>query len=281
MNHQYLDGSDVVCVFEDTLDGFAAAYCVWKMYPNAQFHRSVSWLTPTQLHEKQLIILGVNMPLVNYIELSRHCRDVLIVDHRQTLSEQWRQLGELPQGVQVLYHPNQSIASLVWNHQFTPMPIPVLIQYIEDKTLWRYQFPQTRAVTTALIGYPQDFKVWDDLIQSNGVYDLHEEGRIMLRRLQKDVEMAIRTSKRRINIGGYDVPAVNISPTLANDAGILLAKGEPFGVSYWDETDGRVFDLISTQQGIAVHELVRAFNGYGSSCEARFKVPKTHPLANV
>lgn len=275
-----LNGQDVVCIYQDVnLDSFAAAWCVWKRYPNAQFITQVDSSLPRQIEGRRVYILGATFSVTSLIDLATHAGSITVVDCKDSFEREFRtNRHQLPNNLFVVFDKERSIAGLAWDFfSFNQTRSPV-VNYIEDRTLWRFQYPETRPVTTALMAYPLSFEAWDALILQTDVGALVQEGEVLLRRLIRDVEQVIRTTRRRITLAGYDVPAVNVSPALASEAGVQLAKGEPFAVGYWDTPNGRVFDLVSVGDGVDVSELVAVYGGYGSRHEAAFVVPRDHPL---
>jgi uncharacterized protein len=80
-------------------------------------------------------------------------------------------------------------------------------------------------------------------------------------------------SKRRMNIGGHNVPVANLPYTLSSDAGHLMGKGEPFAACYMDDPTGRTFSLRSAPDGIDVSEIAKNYGGGGHKHAAGFKVP--------
>jgi len=275
-----LNGQNVVCIYQDVnLDSFAAAWCVWKRYPNAQFITQVDKSLPSYIEGRRVYVLGATFSVLSLIELAGYADSITVIDCKDSFEREFRNnRHQLPNNLSVVFDTERSIAGLAWDFfSFNQARSPI-INYIEDRALWHFQYPETRPVTTALMAYPLDFETWDALLLQTDVGELVKEGEVLLRRLIRDVEQVIRTTRRRINIAGYDVPAVNIAPTMAVEAGVQLAKGEPFAVGYWDTPNGRVFDLVSVGDGIDVSELVMPFGGYGSRHEAAFVVPRDHPL---
>lgn len=275
-----MNGEDVVCIYQDiNLDSFAAAWCVWKRYPNAQFVTQVNESLPSVIQDRRVYLLGATMNVPALIGLATYASSITVIDCKDSFEREFRNnRQQLPNNLFVVFDRERSIAGLAWDFFSFNQARSTIINYIEDRYLWKFQYPETRPVTTALMAYPLNFEVWEGLMFHTDVGDLVAEGDVLLRRLIRDVEHVIRTTRRRMVIGGYDVPVVNVTPTMAVEAGVQLAKGEPFAVGYWDTPQGRVFDLVSVGDGLDVSEVVMPFGGYGSRHEAAFVVPKDHPL---
>lgn len=279
----YSTGEDVICIFRDAdLDGFAGAFCVWKMYPNALF-------VPASQANPQLPFAGKHVYIIDYAypmnvlsEIASMAQSVRVIEHHDDFQRQLSGYqGVFPDNLHIIYDSQSSGAGLAWDFFNFHQPRPALINYIEDRALWRYQYPETRAMVAALQSFPMDFRVWDQLMFQTDLNHLLQEGEILLRKVQRDIDQAITTTRRRVDIGGYDVPLVNLHPGIVSDACSQLARGEPFAVGYWDTPQGRRFSLHSTDRGVDVSSLARNFGGEGSHNVANFMVPRTHPLSQV
>ncbi len=137
--------------------------------------------------------------------------------------------------------------------------------------MWRFSLPGTREITAALFSYPYDFARWDALMLTP-LEALWQEGVALLRKHDKDVREMLRHTRRELIIDGYRVPAANLPPTMASDAGHILAAGAPFAAIYIDTPSGRQFSLRSTDESLDVSEIARAYGGGGHRNAAGFRV---------
>lgn len=278
-----LNGQNVLCVFQsNNIDSFLGAWSLWHQYPNATFFSNIADVQPSDLESKEVFVVGPTLPIACIIEMASFCKRLHIFGYETTYGLEIDALnGSVPDNVTLIYKPHQSLATMVWRYLNNNAPVPTIFNYVEDRVQWRYQHPETRPVMTALSAYPPNFERWESLITNPNVQQLVEEGRVLLRGLSRDVERSILDSQRRIDIGGYNVPVINAPPSYASAAGIQLAKGEPFAACYWDTVNGREYDLVSGPDGIDITSLARAYGGHGTAREARFQVPRSHPLAFV
>jgi nanoRNase/pAp phosphatase (c-di-AMP/oligoRNAs hydrolase) len=81
----------------------------------------------------------------------------------------------------------------------------------------------------------------------------------------------INSGKRRMVIGGVNVPVCNAPYSMASDTGNLLSKGEPFAATYTDLGDGRrSFSLRSSDEGADVSVVAKKYGGGGHRNAAGF-----------
>ena len=103
--------------------------------------------------------------------------------------------------------------------------------------------------------------------------DLRREGEAIERKHHKDVAELVGASRRTMVIGGHTVPVANLPYTLTSDAGHLMCKDQPFAACYLDTPKGRTFSLRSTDDGMDVSEIAKAYGGGGHRNAAGFIRP--------
>lgn len=172
---------------------------------------------------------------------------------------------------------NRSGAMLAWDHFFPGQEPPMLLRHIEDRDLWLFKLDGTREIQANLFSYPFDFEVWDKLMSAD-VATLRSDGAAIERKHHKDIAELVAVMKRRLVIGGHDVPVASLPYTLTSDAGHLMSQGEPFAACYWDTPEGRVFSLRSNDDGLDVSEIAKQYGGGGHRNASGFRVPFGHEL---
>jgi nanoRNase/pAp phosphatase (c-di-AMP/oligoRNAs hydrolase) len=103
-----------------------------------------------------------------------------------------------------------------------------------------------------------------------------QEGITLHRKQQKDIAETIAAGSHLLTIAGHTVPACNVPPPWASDAGHLLAQGHPFAACFWIDGEQLAVSLRSAPDGLDVSEIAKAFGGGGGHPHAAgFKVPWT------
>ncbi|MCI0350708.1 MAG: DHHA1 domain-containing protein, partial [Acidobacteriales bacterium] len=165
----------------------------------------------------------------------------------------------------------RSGAMMAWQHFFPDVPAPRLIEHIQDRDLWRFALPGTREIQANVFSYPYDFGVWDVLMNAD-VEGLRTGGEAIERKHHKDIAELVKVTKRRMVIGGFDVPVANLPYTLSSDAGHLMAQQEPFAACWWMTQADVVFSLRSSGDGLDVSEIAKNYGGGGHRNAAGFKI---------
>jgi uncharacterized protein len=268
----------LLCIYHaNCADGFGAAWAVRSANPTAEFHAAGYGSAPPPVADREVIIVDFSYPRDALIAMAAEARSIVVLDHHASAE---KDLVDLPVNVAAHFDMSRSGAMLAWNYCWGPLVrlAPELLRHIEDRDLWKFYLPQTRTVMAALFSYPQDFDVWDALMQ-RPVDDLAAEGAIIERKHAKDVADLVVATRRRIIIAGHEVPVANLPHIYASDAGHLMSHGEAFAACYWDTVDARHFSLRSQPEGLDVSEIARTYGGGGHKHAAGFRVPRGHGLA--
>jgi oligoribonuclease NrnB/cAMP/cGMP phosphodiesterase (DHH superfamily) len=299
-----------MCIYHgNCADGFGAAWVVRKaLGDQVEFVPGVYGEEPPDVTGKNVILVDFSYKYDVLSSLAYKANSIIVLDHHKSAAADLSRFEPFHAGIeQDTKHDDGSVllgwktahdmaclqngpaiaccfdmersgAMLAWDHFFPDQEPPALLLHIEDRDLWLFKLEGTREIQANLFSYPYDFEVWDKLMEAD-VLSLVSDGAAIERKHHKDVAELVGVTKRRMKIGGYDVPAASLPYTLTSDAGHLMAKGEPFAACYWDTPTGRVFSLRSTEQGLDVSEIAASYGGGGHRNASGFRVPFEHELA--
>lgn len=307
----------VLCIYHgNCADGFGAAWAVRRaLGPGVSFHAGVYQNAPPSIEPGQIVVFvdfSYKRDMMLKL-LEQRPAAVLVLDHHKTAVEDlkadgcyiidmttyqgdlgWQRfLDNVAQDdieggprIYTAFDLNRSGAGIAWDF-FHDSTRPKLIDHIEDRDLWRFQYPATRAIQAALFSYPYDFDAWDSLMLRGDLNALRIEGEAIERKHHKDVAELVQVVTRPMKIDGRVVPMANLPYTLTSDAGHLLC-GEvdappgvggptisrcPFAGCYWDTPEGRVFSLRSRDDGLDVGEIAKKYGGGGHKHASGFRMP--------
>jgi oligoribonuclease NrnB/cAMP/cGMP phosphodiesterase (DHH superfamily) len=84
-----------------------------------------------------------------------------LLDHHKSAADQLRsyvcRCGVLH------FDLHKSGARLAWEFFHPQVPLPALVRYIEDRDIWKWEFPESAAFLAALDLEPQDFARWREI----------------------------------------------------------------------------------------------------------------------
>lgn len=202
---------------------------------------------------------------------------MVVLDHHKTAQEALCDLSiELAShncgdALSVTFDMNKSGGRLAWEHFYKLSNIrpPWLVDYTEDRDLWRWKLAQSKEINAALRSYPQDFALWDEFARKDAL-NFGAEGAAILRREKQIVDDHVRYA-REIQMDGHNILCVNATVMFSEIAG-ELAKGRPFGACYFDRADGkRQWSLCSRDEGVNVSEVAKLHGGGGHRNAAGFE----------
>ena len=271
-------------------DGFCAAWVLRKVFPTAEFHAAHYGTEAPDVAGARVVIADFcyKRPVMRRIMSAAH--SVVVLDHHKTAEAELAGIvdefvmrpdlianppgSELPL---VVFDMTKSGGRLAWEYicagglsSWANIPAPWLVDYTEDRDLWRHALPFSREINAALRSYPLDFDGWDAMARRDPVEWLVPEGRAILRHDAQVVDQHVRHA-REIELAGYKVLAVNATVLFSEIAG-KLAEGRPFGACYFDRADGlRQWSLRSQDGGVDVSEVAVRLGGGGHRNAAGFE----------
>lgn len=295
-----------LCIYHgNCADGFTAAWAVWKFFAGrggCDFHAGVYQDPPPDVLGRDVILVDFSYKRDVLKEMRRKANSMLVLDHHKTAAADLANEGgnfgidigkwEAPlnwdrhmqnvgqdgfegvhDSVYVLFDMERSGAGIAWDFFFGDKR-PALVDYVEDRDLWRFQLPWSREVNAAIFSYDYTFENWEKLFfLVEARESIVAEGAAIERKHHKDVAELTDKLRRRMTIGGHEVWAASLPYTLTSDAGHLMAKDEPFAACYWDTPEGRVFSLRSTDDGLDVSEIAKQYGGGGHRNASGFRLP--------
>lgn len=273
----------VVVHGDDCFDGHTAAWLINRKWPEAQIHYAVygepvEWLIESGAPQSVLLIADFSYPRDITCRLAETWGTVIVIDHHKTAAAH---LTDLPANVRVAFDMLRSGAGMVadWLGFRTETQLG-LVDYVEDRDLWKFELPDSRSIAAAIGAHPNTFdnsSYLDSFIRTNRA-TLAESGRMVRRRDQVIIDELVAVA-RVATIGGYRVPVSPSPYALGSSVAGHLAEGHPFGAYYRDMPDCRAFGLRSTSSGVDVSTVAEQYGGGGHRNASGFKVEWGHPLA--
>jgi uncharacterized protein len=267
-----------VCIYHGyCVDGFTAAWVVWTWYGAGQvaFHAATHGEPPPAVDGREVYLVDFSYPRPTIEAMARHAKKLTVLDHHRTAAQDLEGLIRNDGVVDGVFDMEKSGGLLTWEWFFGDQPPPPALLAVNDRNLWRFERPWTREIALALTAYPYAFETWETLMGEERLEALRQEGITLDRKQQKDIAETIAAGSHLLTIAGHTVPACNVPPPWASDAGHLLAQGHPFAACVWIAGERIAVSLRSTPDGLDVSEIAKQFGGGGHPHAAGFKVPWT------
>ncbi len=253
----------LVLYHADCVDGFTAA---WAAYCRWGYDRTT--YVPVQHGEKapspegrEVWILDFNYPRDVLVRMEKESSALRVLDHHKSAAED---LAGLPF---VTFDLTRSGAGLAWD-VLCAEPRPWLIDYVEDRDLWRFKLAHSRDVTAWIGTRPKTFEEWDRLMDG-GMARARKSGE----GVQAYVDMYVREMAKHARmgwLGGQLVPIINAPGIGISELLGHLAKGHPFAAGWSQRGDGRYTYSLRSDGGFDVSGIARAHGGGGNPSSAGF-----------
>lgn len=274
-------------------DGFCAAWVARKAIGEIEAVPARYGQSPPDVAGREVYVLDFSYSFEVMADMASASRLLVVLDHHQTARKALADLEAMfithNMAGHARYGENVSGGRMAWEwfnrpiDVLTPPPSPWLVDYTEDRDLWRHVLPESENINAALRSYPLDFELWDrfsavaDVV--NGTH-LVQQGEAIRRRERQIVADHVRNARIEsfslltggpVQADDLMVPVVNATTLFSEIAG-ELAKGHPFGACYFDRQDGkRQWSLRSAPDGVDVSEIAKCYGGGGHKHAAGFE----------
>jgi oligoribonuclease NrnB/cAMP/cGMP phosphodiesterase (DHH superfamily) len=294
---------DIVLYHSPCDDGFAAAFAAWHRWGDTVDYIPATYgRAPVDMTDKNVLIVDFSYKRADLQAASFTAKSIVILDHHKTaqadLEPFWfresspgaisandidgmlRDLSELNRpAIIALFDMDRSGARMTWDFCHPTAKVPDLIRFVEDRDLWRFDYPQTRAFSLWLRSHAYDFLTWNRIMQqlekATAADIMRQAIAIEAFYNQKIDEMV--TTARWLPINNVPVPVVNASWAFASDVAHALLRANPaapFAATYYDRGDGsRTYSLRSDDDRDDVSVHAKRYGGGGHRNAAGFEVP--------
>lgn len=254
-------------------DGFTAAYCAWTVLGNKVDYIGVNYgEDPPTIHEgDRIYVVDFSYPREVMLSWKNIASELIVLDHHKTAQEALLGLSF------AIFDMAKSGAVLAWEYWHPNEPIPILIQYVQDRDLWNKKLSCSDEVFVMLKSFKMDFEVWDTLAHLSSE-DFLRLARIIgspiLQKRQQEMDV-IASTCTWTEIAGYQVPTTHISkPSLASDLGHYLCRqfpDAPFSAISWSDRNGKTRWSLRSIGNFDVSQIAKQFGGGGHRNAAGFE----------
>lgn len=267
-------------------DGFCAAWAAHRSLRNrpgqdVEFYPTNYGDPPVQdVTNKLVFMLDFSYPLEEMQRIQRDARALIVLDHHKTAQKALEALEPVNAKDHFQFDMDKSGARLTWEYFFgsnTQQNAHWLVDFTEDRDLWRHRLARTREINAAIRSYPQTFEAWDELGKKHPDV-VFTEGEAIRRREQQIIDYHVKRATEMI-IGDHVIPVVNSSVfDLTSDIANELAKGQPCAGAWFLDADGKYrWSLRSTEDGVDVSKIAERFGGGGHTHASGFESDMLDP----
>lgn len=284
-------------------DGFGAAFAAWRAWGDTISYYPTNYgHPPPDVTGKNVLIGDFSYKADTIAKMAEDALSIVILDHhksaeadlaayrrfpdrpgRFTLPVAAAMLEDLRRGeypaVCALFDASRSGAQMVWDFCHAKKPTPELIRYIQDRDLWLFKDPDTKAISLYLRSQAYNFQLWDEIANEledpTNRWTILREARGIERYFNLQVEAMASTAVWTM-IDRHLVPTVNTPYQFSSDVAhhlLELHPYAPFAATYADRNGARGYSLRSEDARTDVSLIAKRYGGGGHRNAAGFEVP--------
>ena len=266
-------------------DGFGAALAAWLYYGDrAEYvgldHGDVATIDDLPpVRGRAVYILDFSFSNEVMAALDERAAKLVMLDHHKSAAE--KLTGFACRCGVVHFDMAKSGARLAWEFFHPHEPVPALLQYVEDRDIWKWEFAESAAFLSALDMEAQGFERWREI----AAFTPEQLERFMARGAAMDekfrklaADIAEGAQPLVFNgVAGLMVNAPGMFHSLVGD--ILSAKTGTFGLM-WSAGDKGVKAGLRSQRNFDCIALAESMGGGGHAQACGFKM-KVDRLAEL
>lgn len=158
---------DIVVFHHDDADGFASALPFYILHNGRGKYIPVQYNQPVPNVEltknTDLYIVDFSYPLKTLQDLQAKVGSILVIDHHKTSKEQLENFEH------AIFDVTKAGAQLCWEYVFPNSKIPMLIQYVSDRDLWKFELKGSKDFVAGMKGSGRfrDLAYWDKVFHDD------------------------------------------------------------------------------------------------------------------
>lgn len=276
-------------------DGWCAAFIAKKRYPEAEI-LALDHGEPIpfeQVFGKDVLVLDFSWPVrEDNIRLRDSAKSFHIYDHHKTAKERLEGLDF------VTFDMKRSGAGLAWDYLWSTIKLPIYekgvatgeyleseteprpwyVNYVEDRDLWNWALPNSKAINAYLMTLPFTVEAWQQLDLMKVEY-AEQYGIAVLNHIDRYVREAAEEATRGfIQIPGtdnafYTTAVCNLPYMNCSEVGNLLAQTADVSLTWFERADGMIQFSLRSIGEIDVSEIAKVYLGGGHRNASGFRLP--------
>ena len=265
----------IIVFYHDDLDGFTGAWTAWKKLKDRAEYMELGYDTKNydflfQLKDKDIYMIDYSLDKKEMLNLAEKNK-VILIDHHFSSKET---ANLLPGSV---FDDKRSGASLSWKYFHSNKKPPLIVRYVEDYDIWKFELPHAKELIAVLKLYSFNFKVWDKVAKifqdKRKIKELIKKGQAIVD-YQKSLIGELSNKGQEVIFEGNDAIAVN-SPVLSSEIGNhIYTKTGKIGIvwSYKGKDKLKIHVSLRGDGKINLSELANKFGGGGHKAAAGFAI---------
>jgi len=251
-----------VLYHDNCLDGFGAAYAAWcKFGDDAEYIPVQYGQEPPEnlLIGSEVYIVDFSYPLEQLLIQQKIHKRVVVLDHHKTAQQ------DLLSYKDSVFDMERSGCVIAWEYFNLDKKIPQLLRHIEDRDLWRFYYPETKAITAALWLEEKTFRTWYELIEDEwrSLEALYNAGSYLLKQQDQVIKTQVKRAYDLTLPNGETIKACNTQNYPSETCQAIMSEYNTNIAACWYQVGSKkIFSVRSRDDGDA-SALAKAYSGGG------------------
>ena len=270
----------IVVYHHPCTDGLTAAACAFLKFGSDATYIKLSLERKRDYLEELLPLLtnredNANVyfldcaPLLEEIPLfGNHA--ITILDHHKTNAEDLQHIMDLGMdNVRTIFDMKRSGAGLAWDFFHAGKLRPMMVDYVQDRDLWKFEYESTRAFGMGLSTIPETIENYVEILKDNyKVIDCCKQGRVIEQYVDQKILRACKHNVKIRTIGSYNAIFINSTENVSDvgDRSLLMYPTAQLAVVYQHYPTDNTFKLsLRSRQSedIDVGKVAQLYRGGG------------------
>lgn len=259
-------------------DGFTAAWVAARHLGKAELFVGTYGEDPPYdlARGRYVYVVDFSYPRTKLEALKEAALELVVLDHHKTAEAD---LSGLPY---CTFDMNRSGAGLAWDYFHPGQPRPWVVDYVEDRDLWRFKLPNSEELSLRIRLAEHTLEAWDALAAAP-MDSLMSEAKGALLYLKHYVRDALRNLYVIDDADGTGTRMACVNCTYTGVSDVLNAaleqSGEAIALGWQRTSDGSVNCSLRSKPGVDCSTFAKRFGGGGHAQAAGFRLPVNSTFA--
>jgi len=265
-------------------DGVTAAYVCWLKFKETAEYVSFNYSDkPPNVEGRNVIIVDFSFKRDAILKMKEEAKSLLILDHHKTAEKELENLDY------AIFDMERSGAGLAWDYYFGDNAMhagpgnnrPILVNYIEDRDLWRFKLTNSKEINAWIQSWDIDLHTWIkevSRVDDFAFQDIVNEGKTLLRQQDKLVKSICYNAELKninqpdghINSGPYVQTSILMSEVC--DQMLKISPTSQFAWYSFKRKDGKYQYGLRSRSNFDVSIIAKQFGGGGHKQAAGFEL---------
>lgn len=213
------------------------------------------------------------------IEISNKVNSLLVLDHHKTAQKELENLNAQYNNIETVFNMEKAGIGVVCDY-YNYKPKNELLNYIQDRDLWKFELPFSKEVNEyiAFYGAFNNIQKLQELYQDFNIEKAKDIGEVLLEKKEQDVE---RTSKKAKELSivvdnvKYEIMALNNTSNISEVGNKICHDTNKISMSYFIVEDNKVICSLRSLENIENGDcsvIANAFGGGGHKFASGFTI---------